>query len=291
LISEFGSVSGFDAESAFPRRVQSRSESRRIFEVWLGRTLVLKHGDKRDNSRQRREEGSTWSHHSSCRDQRYLPCHSEQTNLVEIVEKTATYVSRNNKDFEERIRENERANPKFAFLNPIDPFYRYYDWRLKELQAGGSKAATPFATRIFTPQAIKKDSGLPEPPPFQFSGKLPPITAQDLDILRLTALFVARHGNAFQRSIADRESRNYQFDFLRANHSLYPYFQQMVSEYNRVLLPPKGMLDQIRRMAEDKEAVLDDVHVRVVWQKYIIEQANKDKQEQERERGTHSLSR
>jgi splicing factor 3A subunit 1 len=201
------------------------------------------------------------------------------------VEKTATYVGRNNKDFEERIRENERANPKFAFLNPMDPFYRYYDWRLKEIQGGGAKAATPFTTRTSTP-TIKKETGPPEPPPYHFSGKLPPISAQDLDILRLTALFVARHGNAFQRTIAERESRNYQFDFLRSNHSLYPYFQQMVSEYNRVLLPPKDMLDQIRRMAENREAVLDDVQSRVVWQKHVIEQANKDKQEQEREKGT-----
>jgi hypothetical protein len=51
------------------------------------------------------------------------------------------------------------------------------------------------------------------------------------------------------------------------------------------------MLDQIRRMSEDREAVLDDVHVRVVWQKHVIEQANKDKKEQEREKSTHSLSK
>jgi splicing factor 3A subunit 1 len=165
----------------------------------------------------------------------------------------------------------------------MDPFYRYYDWRLKDIQAGGSKAATPFVTRTSTPQ-IKKETGPPEPPPYRFSGKLPPIPAQDLDILRLTALFVARHGNAFQRAIAERESRNYQFDFLRPNHSLHPYFQQMVAEYHLVLLPPKGTLDQIRRMAEDKEAVLDDVQVRVVWQKHIIEQENKARQDQEREK-------
>lgn len=202
--------------------------------------------------------------------------------IREIVEKTASYVARNNKDFEERIRENERANPKFAFLNPMDPYYRYYDWRLSELQAG--KHSTP-VTRTSTPQ-IKKEVGPPEPPPYLFSGKLPPISAQDLDILRLTALFVARHGNAFQRAIADRESRNYQFDFLRANHSLYPYFQQMVAEYNKVLLPPKEMLDKIRRLAEDREAILEDIQTRVVWQKHILEQDRKDKQEQEREKGS-----
>jgi hypothetical protein len=58
----------------------------------------------------------------------------------------------------------------------------------------------------------------------------------------------------------------------------------MVAEYHLVLLPPKGTLDQIRRMAEDKEAVLDDVQVRVVWQKHIIEQENKARQDQEREK-------
>jgi len=207
--------------------------------------------------------------------------------IREIVEKTASYVARNSKDFEERIRENERTNPKFAFLNPMDPYYGYYDWRLSELQSGGAgaKQATPFTTRTSTPQ-MKKETGPPEPPPFHFSGKLPPISAQDLDILRLTALFVARHGNSFQRATADRESRNYQFDFLRANHSLYGYFQQMVAEYNKVLLPPKDVLDKVRRLAEDKEAVLDDIKVRVVWQKHVLEQAQKDKQEQEREKRT-----
>ena len=168
----------------------------------------------------------------------------------------------------------------------MDPYYKYYEWRLSELQSGGGKQATPFATRTSTPQ-IKKETGPPEPPPYHFSGKLPPITAQDLDILRLTALFVARHGNAFQRTVAERESRNYQFDFLRPNHSLYPYFQQMVSEYNRVLLPPKDMFEKVRRLAEDKEAVLDDIKVRVVWQKHVIEQAQKDKQEQEREKSMY----
>ena len=169
----------------------------------------------------------------------------------------------------------------------MDPYYKYYEWRLSQLQAGGAaKPATPQATtRTSTPQ-LKKDLGPPEPPPFHFSGTLPPISAQDLDILRLTALFVARHGNAFQRTISERESRNFQFDFLRPSHSLYPYFQQMVSEYHRVLLPPKDMLDQIRRMAEDREFILEDVKVRVDWQKHVLAKEKKEREDQEREKCT-----
>ena len=212
--------------------------------------------------------------------------------LVEIIEKTATYVARTNKDFEERIRENERTSPKFAFLNPLDPYFRYYEWRLADLQSSGpqrSSTAAPPYTRIATPQSTKP-AGPPEPPPYLFSGTLPPISAQDLDVLRLTALFVARHGLAFQKVIADRESRNYQFDFLRPNHSLYPYFQEMVGQYNRVLLPSKDVSSKIRRLAEDREAVLDEIRGRVEWQKYVLQQEKKDKEEAEREKRTTRLT-
>lgn len=46
------------------------------------------------------------------------------------------------------------------------------------------------------------------------------------DILRLTALFAARSGTQFTRELAGRESRNYQFDFLRPSHSLFGYFNR-----------------------------------------------------------------
>lgn len=46
------------------------------------------------------------------------------------------------------------------------------------------------------------------------------------DILRLTALFAARSGRRFTSELANRESRNYQFDFLRPSHSLFGYFNR-----------------------------------------------------------------
>ncbi|KAG5440625.1 hypothetical protein PCK2_000335 [Pneumocystis canis] len=44
-------------------------------------------------------------------------------DIREIVEKTANYVSRNGIVFEEKIREKEKNNAKFCFLNPADPYY------------------------------------------------------------------------------------------------------------------------------------------------------------------------
>lgn len=37
-------------------------------------------------------------------------------------------------EFEVRIRGNEADNPKFNFLNPNDPYYAYYEHKLKEFR-------------------------------------------------------------------------------------------------------------------------------------------------------------
>ena len=55
---------------------------------------------------------------------------------ADIVDKTADFVARNGTKFEERIRENEKANPKFNFLQPADPYHAYYQFKIKEIQEG-----------------------------------------------------------------------------------------------------------------------------------------------------------
>lgn len=57
--------------------------------------------------------------------------------FVVIIEKTAGFVAKNGSEFEAKIHENERHNPKFTFMNPNDPYYLYYRKRLQELLDGG----------------------------------------------------------------------------------------------------------------------------------------------------------
>ena len=57
-------------------------------------------------------------------------------DIRDKIEKTAAYVQRNGVHFENRIRESEKHNTKFSFLNPFDPYYKYYQWRLQQLRAG-----------------------------------------------------------------------------------------------------------------------------------------------------------
>ncbi len=56
--------------------------------------------------------------------------------FLDIVDKTAIFVARNGVQFEERIRENEKHNAKFSFLNPNDPYHAYYQYKIVETKEG-----------------------------------------------------------------------------------------------------------------------------------------------------------
>lgn len=74
-----------------------------------------------------------------------------------------------------------------------------------------------------------------EPPPeFEFMADPPSISAFDLDVVKLTAQFVARNGRQFLTQLMQKEQRNYQFDFLRPQHSLFNYFTKLVEQYTKV---------------------------------------------------------
>jgi hypothetical protein len=62
---------------------------------------------------------------------------------IDIVDKTADFVARNGTKFEDRIRETEKSNPKFSFLQPTDPYHAYYQLRIREVQEGGKGTPSP----------------------------------------------------------------------------------------------------------------------------------------------------
>lgn len=54
------------------------------------------------------------------------------------------------------------------------------------------------------------------------------------DIIKLTAMFVARNGRQFLTQLMTREARNSQFDFLKPAHSNFSYFTKLVEQYTKV---------------------------------------------------------
>ncbi|PBP28562.1 Surp module family protein [Diplocarpon rosae] len=213
-----------------------------------------------------------------------------------ILEKTAGYVARNGNVFEDRIREKEKHNPKFSFLSPNDSYNAYYLWRLSEIKEGRGTAVA--AGRAGEAQAeTVKPQGPPEPPEFHFSARMPNISAQDLEVVKLTALFVAKNGRQFMTTLSQRETGNYQFDFLRPNHTLHSFFQRLIDQYT-VLLRAGGMdgdggklqkerIKELQANADDKFHVLGRAKQRAEWFKFQDEQKAKKEEEAEKERTSY----
>ncbi|KAI9654403.1 MAG: SF3a splicing factor complex subunit [Trizodia sp. TS-e1964] len=152
-----------------------------------------------------------------------------------IVEKTAGYVARNGNAFEDRIKEKEKHNPKFCFFSPNDAYNAFYSWRLSEVRAGrGTDVSAGRVGEASVEVVPEKPKGPPEPAEFKFSARMPNINALDLEVVKLTALFVAKNGRQFMTGLSQRESGNYQFDFLRPNHSLYQFFSRLVDQYTEL---------------------------------------------------------
>ncbi|KAL5049856.1 hypothetical protein BDW71DRAFT_137907 [Aspergillus fruticulosus] len=210
-----------------------------------------------------------------------------------IVEKTAGYVSRNGAVFEDRVREKERNNPKFSFLNSNDPYAPFYQWRLNEIKQGRGTDLSAGRPGEPTPTpAPEAPKGPAQPPEFYFSARMPIINAQDLEVVRLTALFVAKRGKSFMTALSQREARNFQFDFLRPQHSLYQFFTRLVDQYT-ILLRSEGIdeatsqkkrVEELELNVKNRFHVLERAKARAEWVKYQEQQKQKKEEEEEKER-------
>jgi len=206
-----------------------------------------------------------------------------------IIDKTASFVARNTVQFENLIKEKEKFNPKFSFLNPSDPYFSYYQFKIKESKEGKSSDDSKKPDEAENKEKEKKEK-IPEkpipkePPAFEFMAELPAISAQDLDILKLTAQFVARNGRQFMTGLAQREQRNYQFEFLRPNHSLFNYFTKLVEQYTKVLIPSKKLFQNLDINMHDKYTVLDRALQRVEYKTYQEEQKKKEEEKADAEK-------
>ncbi|NXL65202.1 SF3A1 factor, partial [Chordeiles acutipennis] len=209
------------------------------------------------------------------------------------------FLPRNGPEFEARIRQNEINNPKFNFLNPNDPYHAYYRHKVSEFKEGKAQEPSAAIPKVMQqqqsaqqqlPQKVQaqviQETVVPkEPPPeFEFIADPPSISAFDLDVVKLTAQFVARNGRQFLTQLMQKEQRNYQFDFLRPQHSLFNYFTKLVEQYTKILIPPKGLLLKLKKEAENPKEVLDQVYYRVEWAKFQERERKKEEEEKEKER-------
>lgn len=92
------------------------------------------------------------------------------------------------------------------------------------------------------------------------------LTALDLDIVKLSAQFVARNGKNFLTALASREHSNPQFNFLKPTHSMFSFFTALCDAYSKVLMPPKDMLQKLAKEKSDRQVILERYLRRLEWE-------------------------
>lgn len=195
------------------------------------------------------------------------------------------------------------GNKKFGFLSPGDPYHAYYQFKVLEFRDGNVKdfVVLPGLQKLsVTSAAQQKQQELlkqatetqfvPKEPPaeFEFIADPPSISSLDLDIVKLTAQFVARNGRQFLTNLMNREQRNFQFDFLRPQHSLFQYFTKLLEMYTKILIPPKDLLAKLKMEADPGRDcianILDKIKYQANWLKHQEAAKRREEEKVERER-------
>eukprot|EP00232_Nephroselmis_pyriformis_P014095 CAMPEP_0182879816 /NCGR_PEP_ID=MMETSP0034_2-20130328/16204_1 /TAXON_ID=156128 /ORGANISM="Nephroselmis pyriformis, Strain CCMP717" /LENGTH=466 /DNA_ID=CAMNT_0025012777 /DNA_START=39 /DNA_END=1436 /DNA_ORIENTATION=+ len=237
-------------------------------------------------------------------------------DIKSIVEKTATFVAKHGTDFEKRILANEKNNAKFNFLNASDPYNAYYQKKVRDLKGEGDKPKEPENApnndgaiivsqeqQSMVPVTERKDvvviqqfstnlaPKIIEPPePDHYTVNVPDgLTALDLDIVKLTAQFVARNGKGFLTGLTSREHMNPQFNFLKPTHSMFGFFTQLADSYSKVLMPPKNINSKLEKDMHNKSGVLERCLKRLDWLKAKDAERIKAETEAEAERVANAI--
>eukprot|EP01035_Chromulina_nebulosa_P019805 gene19805-25747_t len=189
-----------------------------------------------------------------------------------VVDKTATFVARNGKSFEQKILNSaEGKTAKFNFMRPFDPYHAYYEQKIREVEEGkeisnpqensaiavlrnseqasssqtfNSLQSQSISTTTMKATFINPLAKLSMVKPteaaidLEFSlGHPSGLSALDFDIIKQTAQYTAINGRDFLGGLAQREQRNPQFDFLKPTHMLFSYFTSLVDCYTKILRP------------------------------------------------------
>ncbi|XP_030483117.2 probable splicing factor 3A subunit 1 [Cannabis sativa] len=232
-------------------------------------------------------------------------------DIRNIVDKTSQFVAKNGPEFEKRIIANNTGNAKFNFLIPSDPYHAYYQHRLSEFRAQnqssslqpssqpadstGPESAPPTTAADGDETAAQKPDPsaqfrpvrkvLEPPEAEQYTVRLPEgITGEELDIIKLTAQFVARNGKSFLTGLTSREINNPQFHFLKPTHSMFMFFTSLADAYSKVLMPQKGLTEKLKKSVVDMTTVLERCVHRLEWERSQEQARQKAEDEIEQER-------
>jgi len=204
-----------------------------------------------------------------------------------VIDKAATLVAQYGIQVEASMKED----PNFSFINKTDSYYPYYQTKIKEAKEELKKNLEKIIdkqnkeflskkrkedTTELEKEAkelikeamqdklnlLKKDINNNEQEKTlqnihsQFSVPVPNISGTELDIIKLTAQFVAKNGQKFLSDLIRREKDNPQFDFMKPQHTLFGFFTFLVGCYAKILNNKNEIMTKIEKYATNSDEIL-----------------------------------
>ena len=227
-----------------------------------------------------------------------------------VIDKAATLVAQYGIQVETSMRED----PNFSFINRSDPYYPYYQSKIKqskeELRENLSKKMEEYYSKEqkglnndnqeFLNKKRKEDNlvelekeakellkeamqdkidllrsdknlnnleKIPQPLPDIFSVPQPNISGTELDIIKISAQFVAKNGQKFLSDLIRREKDNPQFDFMKPQHTLFGYFTFLVGCYAKILNNKNEIMSKIEKYATNSDEILKSANMHYLYEK------------------------
>ncbi|KAI0303410.1 Pre-mRNA splicing factor PRP21 like protein-domain-containing protein [Multifurca ochricompacta] len=107
-----------------------------------------------------------------------------------------------------------------------------------------------------------------------------------VDLYVLPRFYVYSSWPLIPGELSVKEGRNYQFDFLKPTHSLFGYFNRLIEQYTKVLMPTQETLNKLKERTEDgaKWKMLAEARAHATWERTRREQEKKREDDREAER-------
>ncbi|KAJ8459148.1 hypothetical protein OPV22_032074 [Ensete ventricosum] len=114
---------------------------------------------------------------------------------------------------------------------------------------------------------------IPLPPQAeQYTVRLPEgITGEELDVIKLTAQFVAHNGKTFLTNLTNREMSNPQFHVLKLTRSMFTFFTTLTDAYSK---------EQARQKAEDEIEQERMQMTMIYWHDFVVVEIVDDEDEE-----------
>ena len=108
-----------------------------------------------------------------------------------------------------------------------------------------------------------------QPVPDMFSVPQQNISGTELDIIKISAQFVAKNGQKFLSDLIKREKDNPQFDFMKPQHTLFGYFTFLVGCYAKILNNKNEIMSKIEKYATNSDEILKSANMYYLYEKKL----------------------